>query len=378
MGYECFIIFYAVTMKLKFDANQPFQLDAISAVLDVFEGQGKNGYAHIASSHDLLGVYPNQLTLDSATIQQNIRNVQKRNGISGETVPDLPAGKAGMDFSVEMETGTGKTYVYLRTILELNRKYNFKKFIILVPSVAIREGVIKTLNITKDHFKAIYDNIPYRFYEYISRNLSSVKAFAQSSNVEIMVMTMGAFNKDANILYSSRDQMQGEQPISFIQKTNPILILDEPQNMEGEATQEKLKNFNSLFRLRYSATHKNLYNLVYQLAPYDAYQLGLVKKIEVYSVVDTDDDEQPRAFINLTGVTSSKTTFKARAEVLVKDSKNNFKKKAIVLKQNDDLAQKTNNSIYDGYIVGEMKADAPDYSQVGAVKFKNGIEVRRG
>ena len=358
-------------MKLKFDANQQFQIDAVNAVLDIFEGQGRNGYAHVASSHDLLGIYPNQLTLDSGTIQQNIRNVQKRSSINGEVVPE-------MDFSVEMETGTGKTYVYLRTILELNRKYNFKKFIILVPSVAIREGVIKTLNITKDHFKALYDNIPYRFYEYVSRNLSQVKAFAQSSNVEIMVMTMGAFNKDANILYSSRDQMQGEQPISFIQKTNPILILDEPQNMEGEATQEKLKNFNSLFRLRYSATHKNLYNLVYQLAPYDAYQLGLVKKIEVYSVVDTDDEAQSRAFINLMGVTSSKTTFKAKAEILVKDSKNNFKKKTIVLKQNDDLAKKTNNSIYDGYIVDEMTADAPDYGLVGSIKFKNGVEVKRG
>ena len=359
-------------MKLKFDANQQFQIDAIKTVLDIFEGQGKNGYAHVASSHDLLGIYPNQLTIDPETIRQNVRKIQERQGINNqEVVPE-------MDFSIEMETGTGKTYVYLRAMLELNRKYNFKKFIILVPSVAIREGVIKTLKITKDHFKGLYDNIPYRFYEYVSRNLSQVKVFAQSSSVEIMVMTMGAFNKDVNILYSSRDQMQGEQPISFIQKTNPILILDEPQNMEGEATQEKLKNFNSLFRLRYSATHKNIYNLVYQLAPYEAYQLGLVKKIEVYSVVDTDDDKQPRAFINLIGVTSSKTTFNAKVEVLVKDGKNNLKKKIIVLKQNDDLAQKTNNSIYDSYVVDEMTADAPDYGLAGAVKFKNGVEVKRG
>ncbi|MCK9401511.1 MAG: DEAD/DEAH box helicase family protein [Bacteroidales bacterium] len=365
-------------MKLKFDPNQQFQIDAINAVLDLFEGQGKNGYFHLLSAHDLLGIYPNQLTLDAETIKQNVRKVQERNGINGEVVPDSPAEQSGMDFSIEMETGTGKTYVYLRTILELNRKYNFKKFIVIVPSVAIREGVIKTLNITKDHFKALYDNLPYRFYEYISRNLSQVKAFAQSSNVEIMVMTMGAFNKDANILYSSRDQMQGEQPISFIQKTNPILILDEPQNMEGEATQEKLRNFNSPFRLRYSATHKNLYSLVYQLAPYDAYQLGLVKKIEVYSVVDTDDDEQPRAFINLIGVTSSRTTLKAKVEVLVKDSKNILNKKVLAIRQNDDLARKTNNSIYDGYIVDEMTADAPDYASVGSVKFKNGIEVKRG
>ena len=359
-------------MKLKFDPNQQFQIDAINAVLDIFEGLGKNGYFHVATSRDLWGIYPNQLTIDEETIHQNVCKVQERNNINAqEAVPE-------MDFSIEMETGTGKTYVYLRTILELNRKYDFKKFIILVPSVAIREGVIKTLNITKDHFRNLYDNLPYRFYEYVSRNLSQVKAFAQSSNVEIMVMTMGAFNKDANILYSSRDQMQGEQPISFIQKTNPILILDEPQNMEGEATQEKLKNFNSLFRLRYSATHKNLYNLVYQLAPYDAYQLGLVKKIEVYSVVDTDSDEQPRAFVNLIVVTSSRTTLKAKAELLVKDSKNNLKKRIVTLKQNDDLVKKTNNSIYDGYIVDEMTADAPDYGSVGSIKFKNGIEVRRG
>lgn len=359
-------------MKLKFDPNQQFQIDAINAVVDIFEGQGKNGYLHIPSSVDIMGIYPNHLTLDNESICQNIRKVQVRNKVNAqEAVPE-------MDFSIEMETGTGKTYVYLRTILELNRKYNFKKFIILVPSVAIREGVIKTLNITKDHFRELYDNIPYRFYQYISRNLLQVKAFAQSSNVEIMVMTMGAFNKDANILYSSRDQMQGEQPISFIQKTNPILILDEPQNMEGEATQEKLKNFKALFRLRYSATHKNLYNLVYQLAPYDAYQLGLVKKIEVYSVVDTDDEEQPRAFVNLLGVTSSRRIIKGKVEALVKDSKNNLKKKVVTLKQSDDLAKKTNNSIYDGYIVDEMTADAPDYGSVGSIRFKNGIEVKRG
>ncbi len=357
-------------MKLKFDPNQQFQLDAINSVLDVFEGQGENGFSHVSSSHDLLGIYPNQLALNTETIQQNIKNVQERNGIDLEVAPE-------MDFSIEMETGTGKTYVYLRTILELNRKYNFKKFIVLVPSVAIREGVIKTLNITKDHFKVLYDNVPYRFYEYISRNLSQVKAFAQSCNIEIMVMTMGAFNKDANVLYSSRDQMQGEQPISFIQKTNPILILDEPQNMEGEATQEKLKNFNSLLRLRYSATHKNLYNLVYQLAPYEAYQLGLVKKIEVYSVVDSDDTEQPKAYIKLIGVSSNRTTFKAKVEALVKDNRNNLKKKILVLKQNDDLAQKTNNRLYESYVVDEMTADAPDFDLVGSIKFKNGVEVKR-
>ncbi|HOW36433.1 MAG TPA: DEAD/DEAH box helicase family protein [Candidatus Omnitrophota bacterium] len=360
-------------MKFKFDPNQKFQIDAINSILDIFEGQGKNCHSPISSSGDFfLGIYPNKIDIDEETIRQNIQKVQERNRIDAEN------SSPEMDFSVEMETATGKTYVYLRTIFELNKKYNFKKFIILVPSVAIREGVIKTLEITEEHFQGLYDNVPYRYYEYVSKSLSAVKHFAQSNNIEIMVMTMGAFNKDENILYSSRDQMQGEQPISYIQKTNPILIMDEPQNMEGEATQEKLKNFNSLFRLRYSATHRNLYNLIYQLTPYDAYQLGLVKKIEVFSVVDTDDDEGPRAFLDLIEVTSSRTTLKAKVEVLVKDSKNNLKKKVINLQKNDDLAEKTNNRMYDGYIADDMTADAPDFGSIGSIKFKNGVEVKRG
>ncbi len=358
-------------MKFKFDANQEFQLKAVSSIIDIFEGQGKNGHENVLHKNDLLGIYPNRIDLASDEIFKNIEAIQKRNGISQDIAHE-------MDFSVEMETGTGKTYVYLRTIFELNRCYHFKKFIILVPSVAIREGVIQTLNITKDHFRELYDNLPYRFYEYVSRNLSQVKHFAQSANLEIMVMTMGSFNKDADILYDNRDQMQGEQPITYIQKTSPILILDEPQNMEGEATQEKLRNFNSLFRLRYSATHKNLYNLMYQLAPYDAYQMGLVKKIEVYSVADEDNSESPGPFINLLSVTSTRTVLKAKVEVLVKDSHGNIKKNTVTLKQNDDLAKVADNSIYDRYIIDEMTVDAPDYGSVGSIRFRNGIEIKRG
>ncbi|KKR68330.1 MAG: Type III site-specific deoxyribonuclease [Microgenomates group bacterium GW2011_GWA2_40_6] len=266
-------------MKFKFDPNQEFQLDAINSIVNIFEGQAKID-GHNFSSQSLLGIYANQLSIDDDTVLANARKIYEINKIgNGGIVEDF-------DFSVEMETGTGKTYVYLRTIFELNKKFGWKKFIILVPSVAIREGVIKTLELTRAHFREIYDNIPYTYCEYQSKNLSQVKHFADSNNLEIMIMTVGAFNKDANVLYGERDQMQGEQPITFIQKTRPILILDEPQNMEGEATKEKLKQFNSLFRLRYSATHKNPYSLMYQLTACDAYQLGLVKKIEVYSVTD--------------------------------------------------------------------------------------------
>jgi len=357
-------------MKFKFDPNQEFQLNAIDSIVDLFEGQSKID-GHNSSSQSLLGVYSNQLSIDRDTILTNAKKIYDKNKIgNGGIVSDL-------DFSIEMETGTGKTYVYLRTIFELNKKYGWKKFIILVPSVAIREGVIKTLELTKTHFAEIYDKTPYRFYEYQSKNISQVKNFADSNNIEIMIMTVGAFNKDANVLYGERDQMQGEQPIKFIQKTNPILILDEPQNMEGEATKEKLKEFNSLFRLRYSATHRNPYNLMYQLTAYDAYQLGLVKKIEVFSVTD-DDTGISNAYLNLIDVKSSKTEIKAIIEVFTKDENGNVKIKKLTVKRNDDVAFKTKNSAYEGYIVDGMTVDNPDFGVVGSIKFKNGISIRYG
>jgi len=357
-------------MKFKFDANQDFQIEAINAIVDVFEGQEKATASKVIAGSGLLGIYPNYLTLSQEEILNNVRKIQERNKITnGGAVEDY-------DFSIEMETGTGKTYVYLRTIFELDKRYGWKKFIILVPSVAIREGVIKSLQITKEHFSELYDNVPYRFYEYQSKNISQVKHFADSSNINIMVMTIGAFNKDANVLYSARDQMQGEQPISYIQKTNPILILDEPQNMEGQATKEALKNFNSLFRLRYSATHRNPYNLMYQLTPYDAYQLGLVKKIEVFSVVD-DDTGISRQYMNLISVAPGKT-IKAKIDAITKDAQGNLKKKRLTLKLNDNLAEKTKNDVYSGYVVGDLMADAPDFGAVGKIRFRNNVELHQG
>jgi type III restriction enzyme len=357
-------------MKFQFDANQDFQKEAINAIVDIFEGQEKPSADKVIAGSGLLGIYPNYLSLSRDEIFTNVHKIQDRNKIkNGNGVEDF-------DFSIEMETGTGKTYVYLRSIFELNKRYGWKKFIILVPSVAIREGVIKTLQITKEHFAGLYDNTPYRFYEYQSKNISQVKHFADSNNINIMVMTVGAFNKDANVLYSARDQMQGEQPISYIQKTNPILILDEPQNMEGEATKEALKNFNSLFRLRFSATHRNPYNLMYQLSPADAYQLGLVKKIEVYSVTD-DDTGISHPYLNLIDVAAGKT-IKARVEVITKDGDGNAKRKKLILKQGDDVAKKTGNDIYADYIVEDMTADVPDFGATGKIRFRNNVEVKQG
>lgn len=358
-------------MRLKFDANQEFQLHAINSVIDIFEGQHKTTPVSHLVQTDLLGIYPNHLDLTPLEIQKNVQKVRERNKIQNGDV------SLEMDFSVEMETGTGKTYVYLRTILELNKHYGFKKFIIIVPSVAIREGVMKTLDITKAHFRKLYDNLPYRHYEYISKNLSQVKNFAQSSNLEIMVMTMGSFNRDSNILYTERDQMWGERAINYIQKTNPILILDEPQNMEGDVTKDKLQNFNSLCRLRYSATHRNLYNLLYRLTPFDSYQMGLVKKIEVHSVTDSDEDIQ-RSFINLLGVVSKRTKLKAQIEVLAKNNQSEIAKKKLSVERNDDLHHLTSNPDYRGYVVGGMQVHDPASGRQGLIRFENGIEVRLG
>jgi len=358
-------------MRLKFDANQEFQLQAVNSVVDIFEGQHKIAQAACRLQTNLLGIYPNHLDLTPIEIQKNAQKVRERNRTqNGDIMPE-------MDFSVEMETGTGKTYVYLRTILELNKRYGFKKFIIIVPSVAIREGVMKTLDIAKAHFRELYDNIPYRYYEYVSKNLSQVKNFAQSSNLEIIVMTMGSFNRDANILYAERDQMWGERAINYIQKTNPILILDEPQNMEGDVTRDKLQNFNSLCRLRYSATHRNFYNLLYRLTPFDSYQMGLVKKIEVHSVTDSDEDIQ-RSFINLLNVTSKRTKLKAQVEVLVKNAKGEITKKKLSIEKNDDLHRLTNNPDYRGHVVGGVQVNDPASGRQGLVRFENGIEVRLG
>lgn len=381
-------------MKFKFDPNQEYQLQAVNSVIDCFEGQEKTT-AQTVAGLSLFGIYPNVLTLSPEEVKENINKIKSQNNLqeikssikyneSGVTYNDPDYNFNGeyigwKDISIEMETGTGKTYVYLRTVFELNQKYGWKKFIILVPSVAIREGVIKTLKITEDHFRELYANTPFRFYEYKSKNITQVRHFADSSVINIMVMTVGAFNKDANVLYGARDQMQGEQPIDYIKKTNPILILDEPQNMEGEATRKGLENFNALFRLRYSATHKNPYNLVHQLTPYDAYQLGLVKKIEVFSVTD-DDSGISVPHMSFVEAKPAKTSsgIKAKVELAFVDADGNRKVKATNVKKNDELSELTGNKAYDGYVISNIDADAPEFGAEGKVHFTNGFILSRG
>ena len=199
-------------LKLKFDSKLDFQIDAINAVVDLFKGQVKRPLDYT------FRIIPNILDLPKEKIWENLQEVQRKNELPLSSIDNL---KEPYNFTVEMETGTGKTYVYLRTIMELNQKYGVAKFIIVVPSVAIKEGVLKTLNITKEHFKQLYDNLPYTYFSYKSNSLVMVRMFAQDINLQIMIITRDAFNKDINIIHNIHDKMGGK-PIEIIKKTNPI------------------------------------------------------------------------------------------------------------------------------------------------------------
>ena len=296
-------------MQFKFESDQEFQLKAIESIARLFDGQYYATGQFDLDGGDLTAI-PNTIELDNDAILQNLQQVQADNGLSAdeellcieETVSLLGEEEIVNfpNFSIEMETGTGKTYVYLRTIMELFRRYGLRKFIIVVPSVAVREGVIKTLNITQDHLRQLYDNPPYRFYAYDSSKMSQVRQFAGSDGVEIVVMTIDSFNRESNRIHQTMDQLQGDVPIHLIQATRPILILDEPQNMVSELRVRALAALNPIFALRYSATHRDPYNLAYRLTPAEAYQQGLVKRIEVDGVLQEDDVNQ--AFIQVNSI----------------------------------------------------------------------------
>jgi len=248
-------------------------------------------YAHIYS-------YGNRLVISEDQILKNLQNIQKRNEITVD-------GKLnGMHFSVEMETGTGKTYVYLRSIYELNKLYGFKKFVIVVPSVAIREGVLKNLEITHEHFQNLYDNVPVNFQVYDSTRVSTLRGFATNNHIEVLVINIDSFAKDENIINKPNDKLNGQKPLAFIQAAKPIVIVDEPQNMETEKRIVAIQNLNSLCTLRYSATHRNVYNLTYSLNPVKAYDLGLVKQIEVDSIME--ENTYNDAFVAVESIKATK------------------------------------------------------------------------
>lgn len=349
-------------MKLSFESNLSYQQEAIQSVVGLFEGQNieDSGYSYnLTGALNMIDGIANKLVLTEEQVLRNLQDVQGQN--------ELPQTKTleGMHFSVEMETGTGKTYVYLRTIYELNRKYGFKKYVIVVPSIAIREGVLKNLQITHEHFQTLYDNTPTRYYVYDSSHISKLRGFATGDNIEILVINIDAFAKDENIINKPNDRLNGQEPIRFIQSVNPIVIVDEPQNMESEKRIAAIQNLNPLCTLRYSATHRNRYNLVYSLNPVKAYDLGLVKQIEVDSVME--ENSLNGAFIALESITPQKTRVTAKLTI-DQNTKDGVKQKTVTVRTGDDLYNLSNErEIYrNGYIVEDIDASN------GCVVFSGG------
>ena len=357
-------------MKLTFEPNLKYQQEAIGAVVGLFEGQTLEDSAYRYGMQedgqfDFIDGVGNHLALTDEQILANLQKVQEQNEVA------VSEALYGMHFSVEMETGTGKTYVYLRTIYELNSKYGFKKFVIVVPSVPIREGVLKNLQITHDHFQTLYDNIPVNYKVYDRNRISHLRGFATSDNIEILVINIDAFAKDENVINKPNDKLNGQEPIQFIRSARPIVIVDEPQNMESEKRSAAIANLNPLCTLRYSATHKNRYNLIYSLNPVKAYDMGLVKQIEVDSVLE--ENSQNGAFVELTDINATKTKITAKITIDVND-KDGVKRKSIKVKVGDDLYDLSNNrEVYRaGYIVEGIDASN------GFVSFSNNEILYQG
>lgn len=342
-------------MKLHFDSNQQYQLEAISAITDLFEGQPLN-IGDFEFSMNASGAllsengFGNNLQLSEEQIAENVQAIQKRNGIKNP-VTELQ----GMNFTIEMETGTGKTYVYLRTIYTLNQLYGFTKFVIVVPSVAIREGVLKNLEITHDHFQSIYDKAAINFDIYDSKKVSNLRGFASNNSIQILVINIDSFAKDENIINKPNDKLTGKKPVEFIQSCRPVVIVDEPQNMETAIRKKAIENLNPLCTLRYSATHTNLYNLMYSLNPVKAYDLGLVKQIEVDSILS--ENAMNEAFIQLESIHAAKTKITAKIKIDCNTDKG-VVKKSITVKAGDDLYKHSSQrEVYkDGFIIDEIDA----------------------
>lgn len=368
-------------MEFKFDSEQEFQIEAINAIVDLFDGQPPIGAdIQFIKGQSTLGTVNNRLDLTDEEIMKNLNMIQERNGLTKDSKLDRLGDKiktiTGMktiefyNFSVEMETGTGKTYVYVRTMMELFKKYGYRKFIVVVPSVAVREGVMKTLEMTKSHIQSIYENVPYQFYPYDSGNLTQIRQFTASNSIQIMVMTIAAFNKDSNIINRSTDRLQGETPIHLIQAARPILILDEPQNMESQISVSAIAALSPICALRYSATHRNPYNVVYRLTPWEAFRQGLVKRIEVASIVREDDELTPYIHLNSIETKSKIITAKIWYHHLSKSGIVEETKSAC--RAGVSLVEKSKRPEYEGFTIDEINVTTQ------TVRFSNGIEIKVG
>ena len=358
-------------MKLKFK-NQGFQQDAVNAVADLFAGQEREENTFSAMDFgQTTFVYQlrtaNQLLIDEAALTENMHRVQKRNHLP---VTDSAASR---QFCIEMETGTGKTYVYTKTIFELNRRYGFTKFVVVVPSIAIREGVYKSFQVTKEHFGLQYDNVPCSYFIYNSAKMNEIWDFANSADIRIMIINIDAFKKTENIFNQEQDRLAGRSPIQLIRDTNPIVIIDEPQSVDNTPkAKEAIRSLNPLCVLRYSATHREKINLLYRLTSVDAFQLGLVKQISVFS--NQIEGGFNQAYVRLLSVSNEKG-FRAKVEMDVKEKTGIVKRKTVTIKPGDDLYLLSGQrELYEGYTVVGIDC-TPEYEHI---EFGNTIEVSLG
>lgn len=379
-------------MKFNFKIQQ-YQTDAVKSVVDVFKGQPyRDGisyrkdigdkstitYSLIESDFEDAGFKNEKLLISSDVLLSNIREVQQYNNVMlSESLSD-DLGSCSLD--IEMETGTGKTYVYIKTMYELNQKYGWSKFIVVVPSIAIREGVKKSFEVTQDHFMEQYHK-KIRFFVYNSSNLNQLDSFSSNSGINVMIINMQAFNtlkegarnKVARIIYDNRDEFGSRRPIDVIKANNPILILDEPQKMGGTTTQVALKNFNPLFCLNYSATHAQHHNLVYALDAVDAYNQRLVKKIEVKGF-KVKNFRGTDSYLYLEDIIiSPKTPPRARIEYEKGYKIKGINRESRIFDVDDNLYEISNNmEQYKGYRVSEIDPIS------ATVTFTNGVTIKKG
>lgn len=383
-------------MKLHFEPDLPYQAAAIEAVCDLFRGQEVCRSVFTVTAPVFTAAGPQrsfegkaftenggignalQLIVDEE-LNENLRKVQLRNGLP----PSEPL-KHGqpLDFTVEMETGTGKTYVYLRTVFELNQRYGFTKFVVVVPSVAIKEGVNKTLQITREHFESLYPGAKgYEFFQYDSDKLGQVRNFATSPNIQIMVVTVGAINKfgdpaaaeaeesdeakrrekSKNKMYRASEKTGGERPIDLIRQTRPILIVDEPQSVDGGIDgkgKKALAHMSPLCTLRYSATHVDKHHMVYQLDAVDAYEQKLVKQIEVAAATVQGGNNRP--YVKLLGVSNKRGVITASIEVDRENAAGVVRRDPITVQDGFDLEQETGRPLYANIRVGEIRTAKGD------------------
>lgn len=375
-------------MRIQYK-HQKFQADAAKAVVDVFAGQpyltptymmdrGTGTYQiNFNEEEDYTGWSNHRIIpeLDDQRILEHLQKIQRANQIQPSS--KLEGRSDGYNLTIEMETGVGKTYTYIKTMYELNSAYGWSKFIIVVPSIAIREGVYKSLQMTQEHFAEEYGK-KIRFFIYNSAQLTEIDRFASDSSINVMIINSQAFNakgKDARRIYMKLDEFRSRRPIDIIAKTNPILVIDEPQSVEGKQTKERLKEFQPLLTLRYSATHKSdsIYNMVYRLDAMEAYNKRLVKKIAVKGITETGTTATT-SYLYLEDLNLSKGDPTATLQFEVKMASGTLKKKSRVVKIGDNLYDYSGGleEYKNGFVVKQI--DGRDNS----VEFLNGIKIYAG